>query len=95
VARIEPGHGRRREAFPRTPVNQRTASGLEDPDLDLGLAVEGERVWYRVVGFKDLQTVNGLKPYAKIAKEGDPSAESGLYPVNALVFETAAGELVK
>jgi hypothetical protein len=56
---------------------------------------DGERVFYRVLGFRDLQTVNGLKPYAKIRREDDTSDASGLYPVNALVFETASGELVK
>lgn len=56
---------------------------------------DGERVFYRVVGFRDLQTVNGIKPYAKISREGDAMNEQGFYPVNALVFETASGEFVK
>lgn len=56
---------------------------------------DGERVWYRVHGFSDLQTCNGIMPYAKISRENGPSNDIGLYPVKALVFETSSGELVK
>lgn len=56
---------------------------------------DGERVWYRVHGFRDGETCNGVVPYARISREGDTSGDLGLYPVKALVFETPSGELVK
>lgn len=56
---------------------------------------DGERVWYSIHGFRDLQTVDGIKPYARIRREGDTTMDLGLYPVKALVFETPTGELVK
>ena len=56
---------------------------------------DGERVWYRVRGFTEAMCGGGvaLQPMAKIAREG--SSDYGIYPVNALVFETDSGELIK
>ena len=56
---------------------------------------DGERVFYRVHGFRDLPTCNGVMPYARISREGDTTGDVGLYPVKALVFETSTGEHVK
>lgn len=56
---------------------------------------DGERVWYRVHGFRDLPTASGIMPYARISREGESTCDVGLYPVRALVFETPTGELVK
>lgn len=53
---------------------------------------DGERVYYAVLGFAHIQTVDGPRPYAKISRGG---SDAGLYPVSALVFVLPNGETVK
>jgi hypothetical protein len=56
-----------------------------------------ERVWYRVLGFKSLQSGGGtgLQPYARVVREDGTLQDVAFYPAKALAFETASGEIIK
>lgn len=59
----------------------------------------GERVYYRITSkqLRDMKCAGGIgvEPMLKIAREDDTADIGGYYPVKALWFELANGEIVK